>query len=64
MAERNYLRNDRGIRVNKGCSSCKHRLIAANGTRKCGLSHEEVSPQGWCRKWKINPGLLKAGMVS
>lgn len=52
-------KNKRGIKVKKGCISCKYKEIDRLGRRTCRL--QSTIDEGYCRKWRMTDGLRQSG---
>ena len=52
-------KNKRGIKIKKGCISCKYKKIDRLGRRTCRL--QSTIEEGYCRKWRMTDALRNAG---
>lgn len=58
-----FVRNERGTRVKRGCFSCKfQKFCDSEETRLCRLDKKEHSRCDLCKWWTMREGLKKAGI--
>jgi hypothetical protein len=55
-----FVRNQRGIRVNRICASCANKDYQ-DDTRICLLTKQEVEAHHVCSEWQMSEGLMNAG---
>lgn len=57
-----FVRNKHGIRVRKGCFSCRfQKFCDSEETRLCKMDNQEHPRCHLCAHWKMRPSLQKAG---
>ena len=59
----NCVRNAHGIWINKGCMSCRFRIIN-QGKRLCGVTNKRKNSTDICDRWELSDGLKNAGLGS
>jgi len=55
------VRNQFGMKVKCCCASCAQRGFNPECKRICMLSHEKVSANGICKKWKLSSVMNRVG---
>ena len=62
-AQQERVRNTRGTWINKGCMSCRFRIII-QGKRLCVITKRGKNSVDVCDRWELSDGLKNAGLGS